>query len=481
LIKRIVAYKTLAGAIKKQAMEDILSINEAPQRVYAMVFGDEQRACLRVLVDACRKEKPRQVLMPLIVHDVDRLLAISDDKARKTASMLIGLVAPDACADAMREALLREQTRFVRPSMILALGNTEAPQKYLDGYTIEPGADKHVREETDALKKALAKTQKPQELGILNLPMWCALTSVNRSALRAELEEKKCRFNNKSALPGAIDALSADTHKLRCYMDALYHIGEIGAYKSAAEKLNAIGCSGFSYRIEAGAYRPEQRRDLIRSVSEGMAKFGYSDNPSAYAFEIRLKSGGMYAVFPQNGRFSYRKQAIPASIHPVTAASVVQICKPYMKENAAVLDPFCGSATLLIERGLAGHTESLVGVDISPFAIKAACANRAVSGLKIALIKSDILSYGAARYDEILSNMPFGIRVSDHKTNVTLYNKFIAKMTTLLKDDGMAFLYTQEKKLLRDVIAAKSGFSIVKEMDFNAGGLCPTLFIIKRG
>ena len=90
-------------------------------------------------------------------------------------------------------------------------------------------------------------------------------------------------------------------------------------------------------------------------------------------------------------------------------------------------------------------TQSLVGVDISTAAIKAACANRAASGLKMALIRSDILSYGAAQYDEIISNMPFGIRVSGHSENVKLYRQFADKLIKLLKDDGIAFLYTQEK------------------------------------
>ena len=478
---RVRAYKTLAGMQKKQALDDILAEEGALNHVYAMVFSDDQRASLRVLADACRKKRCQVEIKPLIVRDSDKLLHIQDDKARKTASIVIGLCAPDACADVLKDALIREKTRFVRPSIILALGNTATPEKYLSGYEIEPGEGKHVREEASALKKALSKSQINKAPLTLSLPQWCALMYMNRRALTAELEEKGCRFKSRPRTPGTIDVMREDIKKLRCYVDALYSIGVMDDFKGAAQKLDDYGCKGHDYRIEAGSYRPAERRDIIRRVSDGMVKFGYNDNPSAYAYELRIIRDSIYAVFPQTGRFSYRKQAIPASIHPVTAASVVQLCKPYMKENADVLDPFCGSGTLLIERGIAKKTQSLVGVDISPAAIKAACANRAASGLKMAFIRGDILGYGAAQYDEIISNMPFGIRVSGHSENVKLYRQFADKLIKLLKDDGTAFLYTQEKRLLRDVIAAKQMLSIVKEENFEAGGLCPTLFIIRKG
>lgn len=474
------AYKTLAGEEKKQALEDILAWPDALYHVYAMAFGDDQRAALRLLADACRKKRFQEELAPSVIRDAKKLLAIIDDKARKTASILVGLCAPDACAEALKSALMRETTRFVRPSMILALGNTVNPAQYLDGYVVEDGEEKHMREEREALQKALARTQQPRPVKALNLPLWCTVTYIHRRALLSELHEKGCAHRETSGVPGTVAVQSADLSRIRCYVDALYELGGVGAYGDASKILDAIGCRGSDYRIEAGAYRPEVRRDVIRSVSNGLAHLGYRDNPSAYSFEVRVMNDRMFAVFSNDDRFCYRKQAVSASIHPVTAASVVQICKPYMKEGADVLDPFCGSGTMLIERGIAGCTHTLVGVDVSPFAIKAACANRRASGQNIALIRGDILGYGAAKYDEIISNMPFGNRVSNHASNTTLYTQFADKLKSLLKDGGMAFLYTQEKKLLRSVMLAVKGLEIVKEEHFSSGGLYPTLFIVKK-
>jgi predicted RNA methylase len=470
---------TAAGAEKKQLLEQMLEIEGAVRSIYAIAFGGEQRAALRTLADACRKKACREDIRPLAVRDADKLIGIKDDKARKTAFILLGACAPDECAEKLKKALAAEQIRFVRPSIILALGNTSDPAKYLKDYVIEPGEDKHVREEAEALKKALSKGIEPKRLSNVALPGRCTLTSINGGALRLELMANESAFSESKEIPGAFDAETKHTNGLRCYLDALYYIGDIGDYGHAADALDAMGLKGALYRIEAGYFSQEKRRGIIEDISKGLAAFGYNDNPSAYSFEIRPIGKKMYAVF-EDKRFGYRKQSIAASINPVTAASIMRISLPYMKENADVLDPFCGSGTMLVERGYIKKTNSLVGVDISPFAIKAACENRKASGLKIALIKGDILGYGGAAYDEIIANMPFGIRVSGHTSNIKLYGAFADKLDRLLKKDGCAFLFTQEKKLLREAVTNK-GFSIIKEEIFETGGLAPTLFIIKRG
>jgi len=213
-----------------------------------------------------------------------------------------------------------------------------------------------------------------------------------------------------------------------------------------------------------------------------MVAYGYTDNPSAYSFEIRpMSDHKLFAVFQDKSRFTYRVETIPASINPVIAACIMQICRPYMKQNAEVLDPFCGSGTMLIERGIIKPVKSLVGVDISDEAINAAGSNMNASGQKISLIRSDIMNYSSiSKFDEIVSNMPFRNRVSDYESDIRLYNLFVKRLAMLLKQDGIAFLYTQEKKLLISEIKHNDLFRIVKEEIFDSGGIYPTLFIIER-
>lgn len=469
-------YMTQSGAAAKQTLEDILALPGAAQSVYGMAFGGDKRAALKTLADIARRKQGRDALAPLVLRDIDKLLALPDDKARKSAYRLIGLCAPDQCADKLMQALKTEKTRFVRPSIILALGNTTRPERWLTGYVVEPGEEKHMEAEREALKKALGKTAEPQKRPAVKLPESGLLTYVKCEALALELEARNRAYRQAE---GMFAVRTADMAGLRCYEDALFDVGGAGDYQAAAGALDAMGLGGQTYRIEAGGIRVDKRREVIREVSAGLAEHGYADNPSAYAFELRLKNARMYAVFADK-RFSYRVASIAAGINPVTAASIMRICASYMREGADVLDPFCGSATMLIERAFLMPAGSLVGVDISSRAIKAACANRRASGRRIALIHADILDYGAAQYDEVIANMPFGIRVLRHADNLRLYAAFVRKLPALLRRGGHAFLLTQEKKLLSDTLCGQRLLKLVHVEDFESGGLCPRLFIIKK-
>ena len=119
---------------------------------------------------------------------------MTDKKARKVACMLIGICAPNECAQKLSDALETEKIRFIRPSIILALGNSDSPEQYLKNYVVEPGEVKHVEEETAALKKALAKSiPMPKDVNF-TLPETVTITSLKLSALIAELNEKKIDY-----------------------------------------------------------------------------------------------------------------------------------------------------------------------------------------------------------------------------------------------------------------------------------------------
>lgn len=479
LIDKLKKYPILAGTAKKEMLEEMLLQPSADKRIYKEIFGENQRASLRFLVDACKKKKYRESITPLIINDVDKLLAIEDKKARKIAFMLIGICAPNECAQKLVDALETEKIRFVKPSIILAIGNSDNPEKYLSNYMVDPGEIKHVEAEEAALKKALAKTLTgPKDIKV-KLPKKTIITAQKLSALIAELNDKKILYERVG-----YNGLNIDTENLknlRCYNEALYYIGTLQDFKKASGVLDSYGCAGSAYRVEAGKLPIAQRNDTIKKISRGLSKFGYTDNPSSYSFEIRpMVDNKLFAVFKDKTRFSYRVETIPASINPVTAACMMQICKPYMKPNADVLDPFCGSGTMLIERGIIKPVNSLVGVDISEVAINAAYSNRDSSGQQISLFRSDFMNFAISKFDEIVSNMPVRNRVSDYESDLRLYNLFVKRLGLLLKNNGVAFLYTQEKKLLRDEIERNNLFRIVKEEIFDSGGIYPTLFIVKR-
>ena len=90
------------------------------------------------------------------------------------------------------------------------------------------------------------------------------------------------------------------------------------------------------------------------------------------------------------------------------------------------------------------------------------------------------MKYQGPEFDEIISNMPFGNRVSNHELNETLYRRFIGVLDTMLKDGGYAFLLTSEIALMKGLINKNKKLKLVKNIYVESGGLKPHLFVIKK-
>ena len=70
----------------------------------------------------------------------------------------------------------------------------------------------------------------------------------------------------------------------------------------------------------------------------------------------------------------------PARMHPVTAARLVNAFAP---AGSRVLDPFCGSGTVLVESLIAGR--HAIGTDLNPLAVRlAACKTRPRTAAELA-------------------------------------------------------------------------------------------------
>ena len=111
-------------------------------------------------------------------------------------------------------------------------------------------------------------------------------------------------------------------------------------------------------------------------------------------------------------RFAYRVADVPAASHPPLAAVLARIAG--VRSEDIVWDPFVGSGTELIERGLLGPTAGLIGTDLEPRALTAAAKNAEAAGLasRIELRHADALACRSVRPSLILTNPPLGRRVA---------------------------------------------------------------------
>lgn len=199
---------------------------------------------------------------------------------------------------------------------------------------------------------------------------------------------------------------------------------------------------------------------LMREVAEKISLL-YPDfllnSPHQYEIEIVLKelrtqkvNAYLRIMDIEKRRFQYRKEATSFSIKPFLAATLMKLAQPYFISHARVLDPFCGSATLLIERNIARQTHFAMGLDIYGKGLDSARKNTKLAGQNIHFVHKDALRFvNSEPFDEIFTDMPTKEQMNDTVKLRDLYDRFFKRIPKLVKHNGYVFIYTSELSLVR--------------------------------
>jgi 2-polyprenyl-3-methyl-5-hydroxy-6-metoxy-1,4-benzoquinol methylase len=428
-------------------------------------------------------------------------------KLRKNAARLLGALCFEKDAAKLAFALQKEQTRFVRPSLILALGSAGGPDalKALQSYNVPPASDeteaKHFSEESDALKAALIKLTPKASHGFTGLPYEteAELRSAGGLAGPLSLELKQLGFIPFKVLNDRVSVKTKDYPRLfkaRSFSEALLPLARgipfrAEAIASVKDRMAGLlkdaheGMPPFTYRIEVRA--EADRGMLARGVARILDGPELVNAPSGYEAELRIEAAGpvcdvyLKLFTYEDTRFTYRLQSLPASIKPSVAAGVIRYALPFLKAGARVLDPCCGSGTMLIERGILSPCKDLIGLDIFGKAVEISRENAGAAKINAKFIRTDCLDFKADKpFDEVISNLPFGNRVGTHKENTELYEGLVRRLTEWLIPGGTAVLYTMEYQLLKRLVIKTKGLALENEARAEAGGLLPGIFIIRR-
>lgn len=456
------------------------------------------------LAKAAKRAAVRDELESLLSASREPLYARLRDplpKRRKQAARLIGALANPLDADALAEALQSEAQRFVRPSIILALGNigSSAAIAALESYSVEPpaspGDEKHTKEEREALSSALARFHN-------HIPAFTGFGEEVHMVLRGAipsviLYEGAAEGLTMLQKPDGVHMACSDYARLqrvRSWREALIPLGgsalEPRALISLLESAGARArlsrwydsAEAFPLRLEIRNVAHEKRSAFIKECAPMLDKLGFSNAPGAYAAQLRLEpgAGGALAYLELSApdrRFAYREGALPASIHPADAAAIVRAAFP--DKPARVMDPCCGSGTLLVEYGKYAKAR-LMGIDISPKAIALAKDNAAGAGLTIQLVRKDLKDFIAGEpFDAVVSNLPFGLRVGTHKQNAELYASLLDSLPRWLKPGGAAALYTADYRLLLSEARKRPRLRVAQEIPLHIGGLHARLVLIR--
>lgn len=502
----------LIKRFQKENMEALLSEAEQAFEPALSLLTQENAAAISFLARLAKQKKYRQAIIahlekqPLLQH----LLQSDEPKIRKNTARLIGQLQRPGDGDILIQALQKEPTRYVKPSMILALGALKTPEteKFLADYQVTPAADetevKHERAEKEALLTARQSAYKTQGhkfkgyRGYLELRCSRGLEKNLAQALEA-LGPQSCTV--EKTRPGRVLIrvhCYENLFKVRLWREALIPLYQnVEQSKLATEKAEDIqnhllkvlgyayeGKPPYAFRVEL-AGKAEEAKQLARALMGPKLM----NAPSHYEVELRVESWmcklGRVNVYIRlcavpDPRFSYRTEAVAASIHPVNAAGIMAIAAPYLGKDAIVFDPCCGSGTLLIERAKFGSCKKRIGTDIQVSAVRAARTNLKRVGLAAQIELTDCLDFRPEEpVDEIFSNLPFGNRVGTHGQNEKLYKGLINRLPLWLKPGGVAVFYTAEGKLMDSLLMKQRAIKLMAKYRLEAGGLEPYIFILQ--
>lgn len=401
--------------------------------------GDEVRQSLIAVRGKISDESLRRKFMILLGGDfsvLEGLLEDPDPKVRKNAALILGKTDDEDVLPSLLGAWKKETTLFIREDYLKAMENLdyepylpelrkrldeiESGSREQDSQDTGTGAagaagnkasalwdnGKHLAEEAGRIRRMLLRYEKKTASHTFSriCPAPDLMLVCNRAQVHATAEQIRTGMVKEQS--GGVHVRGGDMRelmKIRTWSECLLLIPGARPIpadgKKAAEKLHEMRLCGFlkylhdgqdgpyRYRIQLKGKRiPEDKKGtLIRAISSRLdllEKGQLTGSDSDYEIELRLieRSDGtlapMIRLFTlKDERFSYRKAVTAQSMSPVNAALVMRLARPYLREKAQVLDPFCGTGTLLIEREVVLQPGPLYGVDKFGDAVRKAREN----------------------------------------------------------------------------------------------------------
>ena len=457
-------------------------------------------SCLRQLIK--ESENKTKALSHLEKNETVYLgfLHSEDAKTRKNAALLLGDFAYQNALEDLYQTYVEEKTLFVRASYLEAIAQLDAKEKLpalkatlAQLLEAEPETEnkKHVEEEIRALRKIIIQTEgisrHTADVKGKNVKVILVTNRTQRETVRRTID-----CGEASVHPLGVEVVTDNLEKLmqlRTYREMVFPLN-IDGYLAAnpVEAANGIWQSNimelldnlhkeagaYYFRIECKSAMDLEKRSAftkkLASELEHLSKGELINSTSDYEVEIRLianKDGLFIPVLRlltiKNHRFDYRKNAIAASIHPSTAALIMELAKDYLKEDAQIMDPFCGVGTMLIERNIKVPAREMYGTDIFGEAIAYARENTQAAGARVNYIHRDFMDFKHEYlFNEIITNMP--IRGQKTKQEMDqFYGDFFTKVKEHLTKEAVVIMYTNELGFVKKQLRLHKEFTLQQE------------------
>jgi len=170
---------------------------------------------------------------------------------------------------------------------------------------------------------------------------------------------------------------------------------------------------------------------------------------------------------------SYKQVHVPGSLKPTVAAALHRLAET--APGLRMLDPCCGAGTILIEGAVEG-TE-VQGGDNDPDAVAAATANMNAADVSagIRLWDARELPLADSSVDRVVSNLPWGRKVSIDSNLNTLYARIGTEVCRVLASEGRAAILTNAPRLV-----TSWKLRCEKQIEISLFGQRPTITILSQ-
>ncbi len=176
-----------------------------------------------------------------------------------------------------------------------------------------------------------------------------------------------------------------------------------------------------------------------------------------------------------------------AALKTVVAYGLLRLTRlEEVAPEGALLDPFCGSGTILIEAATLFPRYALYGSDIDPRALEGARENLALLGLaeRVHLQQADARRlrevYAAEMFTAIVTNPPFGVRVGRGVKFKRFYTAFLREAWHVLKPGGRLTLLVRKRGAFNEALRQAPPFRLRHVRIIETGGIYPGVFVLEK-
>lgn len=448
----------------------------------------------------------KDTLLGCSFEDEDKFISLlkdDDPKIRQNSAVCMAYLSLKGASEAIYNAYVTDETLYNKAPYLKALSYIGADEfkpllekrrEQLAKKQAQGDEAKHVVEEMRELNSIL---------GVVSGHHFTGYELLNEAVLTTNRNFKNITAEKLSGIPhkdfpaGIMVKTKhiAEVLKIRTYEEILFVPEGIGSVYAdphkAAEQVIGQGLADYiterhdnpsaaiKFRTEVRHPDTETRTAFERKFSkdlERLSKWKLVNSVSDYEVELRFvfNPEGSYRLLIgfcliDDSRFRYRRETLSVGMKPYLAATICELAKEHYIDNSTVLDPFCGTGTLMIERDRVKPVRKLYGIDLYGDAVKKAETNIKLAGIrsKVELINKDFFEFHHThRFNEIVTDFPFGSDKRSEADIESIYRSFFRKAPNLLESDNLLTLYTRNREFLLKY-SKLSHFTILKEFEIS--------------